>query len=157
MKLNMHRYEEIWLICGVSLLVAFMLVTGYQTFALDMGPPSHMETIDPQKVDQTAPFDKPGVHKIGDGEYEVVMTLESFAFSPYEIEIPAGSTVHFILTSKDVTHGFEVAGTNVNAMVMPGYIQKITQKFGEAGEYLVVCNEYCGAGHQYMSTIIKVV
>ncbi|MFB9274083.1 cytochrome c oxidase subunit II [Cohnella cellulosilytica] len=157
MKLKMHRYEEIWLICGSSLLVIFMLLTGYQTFALGMGPPSHSETIDPQQVDRTAPFDKPGVNKIGDAEYEVVMTLEAFSFTPAEIEIPAGSTVHFILTSKDVAHGFEVAGTNVNAMVMPGYIQKITQKFGKAGEYLIVCNEYCGAGHQYMNTIIKVV
>ncbi|QMV45012.1 cytochrome C oxidase subunit II [Cohnella cholangitidis] len=153
----MHRYEEIWLISGISLLVIFMLITGYQTFALDMGPPSHKETIDPQKVDQTSPFDKPGITKIGENEYEVVMTLEVFAFAPADIEIPAGSTVHFILTSKDVTHGFEVAGTNANAMVMPGYIQKITQKFSEAGEYLVVCNEYCGAGHQVMSTTIKVV
>ncbi len=108
-------------------------------------------------AERPAPFDKPGVNKIGENEYEVVMTLESFVFTPADIEIPAGSTVHFILTSKDVTHGFEVAGTNVNAMVMPGYIQKITQKFGEAGEYLVVCNEYCGAGHQYMSTTIRVV
>ena len=127
MKL-LHLDEKIWLILSFGMIIGFMLITGYQTFALEMGPPSHMETIDPQKVDETAPFDNPGIKQIGENEYEVVMTLEVFAFNPNKIEIPAGATVHFIMTSKDVTHGFQVAGTNLNAMVMPGHIQRISQK-----------------------------
>lgn len=154
--MNMHLDEKIWLIISFGVIMIFMVLTGYQTFALEMGPPSHKETIDPQKVDQTAPFDKPGIKKIGEHEYEVVMTMEIFSFTPQDIEIPAGSTVHFTLTSKDVVHGFQVVNTNINAMVMPGRIQKITQTFDEPGDYLVICNEYCGAGHQVMSTTIKV-
>ncbi|MCH1624107.1 cytochrome c oxidase subunit II [Fredinandcohnia sp. SECRCQ15] len=152
----MHKDEKIWLTLSFGMIMIFMLVTGYQTFALEMGPPSNMETIDPQKVDQTPPFDNPGIKQIGENEYEVVMTLQIFSFTPANIEVPAGSTVHFIMTSKDVTHGFQVAGTNLNAMVMPGHIQRITQKFDKAGEYLVLCNEYCGAGHQLMGTTITV-
>jgi cytochrome c oxidase subunit II len=154
--MKMHLDEKIWLTLSFGMIMAFMLFTGYQAVALGMGPPSHMETIDPQKVDQTAPFDKPGLKKIGENEYEVVMTLQVFSFNPSNFEIPVGATVHFILTSKDVVHGFEVAGTNINTMVVPGQIQKITQKFDEAGNYLVVCNEYCGAGHQVMSTTFTV-
>jgi cytochrome c oxidase subunit II len=154
--MKMHRAEEIWLIIGVAILVISMAITGYQAFALDMGTPSGLETIDPQKVDETAPFDKPGVYKTGDNEYEVVMTLQIFSFTPMDIEIPAGAKVTFVMTSKDVVHGFQVAGTNLNAMVTPGHIQRATQKFDEAGEYLVLCNEYCGAGHQMMSTTITV-
>ncbi|MEH7223324.1 cytochrome c oxidase subunit II [Bacillus sp. JJ1566] len=154
--MKMHLDEKIWLTISFGMIMGFMLLTGYQTFALEMGPPSHMETIDPQKVDETAPFDKPGVYQIGENEYEVVMTLEIFSFNPGKIEVPAGSKVHFIMTSKDVVHGFQVAGTNLNAMVMPGHIQKITQTFDEPGEYLVLCNEYCGAGHQLMATTITV-
>ncbi|MHA6261177.1 cytochrome c oxidase subunit II [Sporosarcina sp. CAU 1771] len=154
--MKMHRHEEVWLIISVSILVLFMVVVGYQTFALGMGPPSHKETIDPQKVDQTAPFDNPGIFETGENKYEVVMTLEIFSFVPGDIEVPVGSEVTFIMTSKDVVHGFQVAGTNLNAMVMPGHIQKITQKFDKPGEYLVLCNEYCGIGHQMMSTTITV-
>ncbi|MEH7235155.1 cytochrome c oxidase subunit II [Bacillus sp. JJ1562] len=154
--MKMHLDEKIWLTISFGMIMGFMLLTGYQTFALEMGPPSNMETIDPQKVDETAPFDKPGVYQIGENEYEVVMTLEIFSFNPGKIEVPAGSKVHFIMTSKDVVHGFQVAGTNLNAMVMPGHIQKITQTFDEPGEYLVLCNEYCGAGHQLMATTITV-
>jgi cytochrome c oxidase subunit II len=152
----MHRSEKIWLTISFGMIIGFMLITGYQGFALGMAPPSNMETIDPQKVDETAPFDKQGIKQIGENEYEVVMALQQFAFNPANIEIPAGATVHFILTSKDVIHGFQVAGTNLNAMVPPGYIQKISQKFDKPGEYLVLCNEYCGVGHQAMATKITV-
>jgi cytochrome c oxidase subunit II len=154
--MKMHLDEKIWLTLSFGMIMIFMLITGYQTFALDLGPATNKETIDSQKVDQTAPFDKPGIKQIGENEYEVVMTLQIFSFNPGNIEVPAGSTVHFIMTSKDVVHGFEVAGTNLNAMVMPGQITRVTQKFDEAGNYLVLCNEYCGAGHQVMSTTITV-
>lgn len=154
--MKMHLDEKIWLGLSFGMIMAFFLVTGYQTFALDMGPPSHKQTLDPQKVEETAPFDNPGMELIGENEYEVVMILEAFNFTPNNIEVPVGSTVNFTLTSKDVTHGFQVAGTNINAMVMPGYIQKISQKFDKPGEYLVLCNEYCGAGHQAMGTTITV-
>lgn len=154
--MKMHRAEEIWLVIGVGILILSMVFTGYQAFAQGFAPPSGMDTIDPQKVDETAPFDNPGVFEIGENEYEVVMTLQAFSFTPHEIEIPAGSTVHFTMTSKDVIHGIQILGTNVNAMVTPGHIQRTTQVFDEPGEYLVICNEYCGAGHQVMATTITV-
>ncbi|WP_186578898.1 cytochrome c oxidase subunit II [Aquibacillus kalidii] len=152
----MNRLEELWLTVSVGILVIFMFIIGYQTFALGMGPPSHKETIDPQQVDQIEPFDEPGLKMLGDKQYEVVMILQAFAFTPSHIEIPIGSEVEFTMTSKDVTHGFQIPGTNINAMVMPGHIQKISHTFNEPGEYLVVCNEYCGIGHQAMSTTITV-
>ncbi|UJL47597.1 cytochrome c oxidase subunit II [Virgibacillus sp. NKC19-16] len=154
--MKLHRYEEIWLILGVGILVLSMVVTGYQTFAQGLGPPSDTDQIDPQKVDETAPFDNPGVFEVGENEYEVVMTLQAFGFTPNEIEVPAGAEVTFTMTSKDVIHGFQIAGTNVNAMVVPGHIQTITETFDEPGQYLILCNEYCGAGHQMMSTTITV-
>jgi len=154
--MKLHRFEEIWLIIAVVIIVGSMVVTGYQAFAQEMGPPSHKETIDPQKVDETAPFDNPGVFETGDNEYEVVMTLESFNFNPGDIEVPVGSTVAFAMTSKDVVHGMQIVDTNVNAMIFPGHIQTISHTLDEPGEYLILCNEYCGAGHQLMSTTITV-
>ncbi len=41
-------------------------------------------------------------------------------------------------------------------MVVPGYVSQFTTQF-PAGEYLVVCNEYCGVGHHMMSGKLKVV
>src|SRR5690625_1209518 len=131
--MKMHRFEEIWLVIAVVIIIGSMVVTGYQAFAKEMGPPSHKETIDPQKVEQTAPFDNPGVFETGDNEFDVVMTLEIFNFNPGDIEVPVGSKVNFIMTSKDVTHGMQIIDTNVNAMVLPGHIQTVSQTFNELG------------------------
>src|SRR5690625_8039872 len=99
--MKMHRFEEIWLVLAVIIILGSMIVTGYQAFAQGMGPPSHKETLDPQKVDEHEIFSNPGVFEIGENEYEVVMTLQLFSFTPGDIEVPAGSTVHFTMTSKD--------------------------------------------------------
>ena len=71
-------------------------------------------------------------------------------FTPNTIEIPAGSKVTFILTSKDVIHGFKIEGAPVNVMVIPGQVSRVTATFDKPGEYLIVCHEYCGAGHHVM-------
>lgn len=154
--MKLHRFEEIWLVFAVAVIVLSMVVSGYQAFALGMGPPSHKETIDPQKVDTTAPFDEPGVFEVGDNEYDVVMTLQTFSFTPGDFEVPVGATVNFIMTSKDVVHGMQIVDTNVNAMIVPGHIQEISHTFDKPGEYLILCNEFCGLGHQLMSTTITV-
>lgn len=152
----MHKSEKIWLTLSFGMILFFMIATGYQAFTMGMAPPGGMEQVDPQKVEETPPFNNPGVTQIGENEYEVVMILQIFSFIPHDIEIPAGATVHFILTSKDVVHGFQIVDTNANGMVMPGHVTRITQTFNEPGEYLVICNEYCGIGHQHMSTTITV-
>jgi len=73
------------------------------------------------------------------------------------VEVPLGAKVKVLATTKDVVHGFNVAGTNINMMLEPGYISEYVTTFDKAGEYLIVCNEYCGAGHHMMSSMIKVV
>jgi cytochrome c oxidase subunit 2 len=154
--MHLYKYEKIWLMLGGGTLVIFLLIVGVSAFAMGHAPPSDHTTIDPQKVDQTPPFDEPGLKKIGDNEYELAMVSQAFTFQPNTVEIPIGATVHFKVTSKDVVHGFAIAGTNVNMMITPGHINSLTHTFDEAGDYLILCNEYCGAGHQVMSARIEV-
>lgn len=54
------------------------------------------------------------------------------------------------LSSMDWQHGFSLQPINVNLQVVPGYemVLKITPD--QAGEYGVICNEYCGIGHHLM-------
>jgi cytochrome c oxidase subunit 2 len=65
--------------------------------------------------------------------------------------------VTFYVTSEDVVHGFSLAGTNVNTMVIPGQIGKFTVEFEETGTYGALCNEYCGAQHHQMAGEVEVV
>ena len=78
------------------------------------------------------------------------MVASMFAFTPNEVRVPAGRPVRFRLTSADVVHGFMVSGTNANAMLVPGYVTQFTTVFPRAGDYLVVCHEFCGNGHHAM-------
>lgn len=156
--MHMHKFEKIWLTIGVGSLVVFLAVIGISAFYLGHKPPSCLATVNADKIDQTAPFNKPGLHKVeGKGwDYELVVVASTFNFNPGTVKVPYGAKVKIIATTKDVIHGFEVAGTNINMMLEPGYISEFTTTFDKAGEYLVVCNEYCGSGHQLMSAKIEV-
>ncbi|MBI4545788.1 MAG: cytochrome c oxidase subunit II, partial [Gemmatimonadetes bacterium] len=97
-----------------------------------------------------ARFAAPGVSHARDGSVRVVMLAQMFSFQPAQIRVPAGRRVTFRLTSPDLIHGFQIVGTNGNAMVVPGYVTQFSTVFREPGEYLIVCNEFCGLGHHLM-------
>jgi cytochrome c oxidase subunit 2 len=155
--MHLHRLEKIWLSIGISMLVVFLIVLGTMAFSMGMAPPSeHHHTVDPTKVSETVPFDKPALTKVEDKKYEAVMVAYAFGYDPQTLEVPVGSTVDFTVTSSDVVHGFAIVGTNVNMMIVPGEVSHISHKFDKPGEYLILCNEYCGTGHEYMKTTIVV-
>ena len=79
------------------------------------------------------------------------MVGQTFIFRPNEIRVPAGADLTFTATTIDVMHGLNIEGTRVNMMLIPGQISRNTYRFDEPGEYLIICHEYCGAGHHTMS------
>jgi cytochrome c oxidase subunit 2 len=132
------------------LIVAFLATIAVGVAGSALQPPSHVETIDPANVWKDARFARHGA-MLDEHGVTVVAVAMMFAFDPAEFRVPAGRPVTFRLTSADVTHGFQIVGTNGNTMVVPGYITQFTTVFREPGEYLIVCNEYCGLGHHLMS------
>ncbi|MFC0212221.1 cytochrome c oxidase subunit II [Paenibacillus chartarius] len=165
--MHVHRLEKIWIGFGLAMLLVFLLLTGVAAFAFGVNPANshsshehgeHQVTkVVPTQLKTTAPFDMPGLRQIGEGEYEAVVIALAFGYNPDPIEVPRGAKVHFTVTSQDVVHGFEIPGTNVNFMAVPGEVTRMTHTFSEAGDYLVLCNEYCGTGHEAMKMTIKVV
>ena len=103
------------------------------------------------------PFDDPGLDRTGPGRYGAVVRGQAWAFNPREIVVPAGSTVDFVITSRDVVHGFHIDETRVNGMVLPGQITRLSHTFEEPGRHLVICHEYCGVGHHNMYATVEVV
>lgn len=157
--MHLHKYEKYWLTFGVGSLVVFLLITGIMAFHNGSHPPSAKKTLNYEEVDKVAPFDNPGVHKVSgkDWDYEVVVVASAFLYDPAVLEVPVGSKVKFIATTKDVVHGFEIAQTNINMMLEPGYVSEFVTTVDKVGEYLIVCNEYCGVGHAQMYSMLKVV
>jgi len=153
---QIHRYERWWLTFGVSMLAIFLGLIGFAAFADDINPPTGMHQIDPTKVAQTPPFDKPGLRKLPDGSYEAYYIAEVFTFEPGVLNVPLGGKVTFYVTSADVVHGFFIPGTDINMMAVPGWVNEETHTFTKAGEYLLICHEYCGIEHQNMFAKIEV-
>jgi len=54
------------------------------------------------------------------------------------------------LSSVDVNHGFSLYPVNINFMVVPGYDYGLRVKPTEAGDFRIICNEFCGVGHHMM-------
>lgn len=160
--MHIHKLEKFWI--GVSLiLIAGFIVTVIVGFTvLDLRVIGEQKPIDPAKLSQT-PFGKPGVRKVvkdGNTTYDVYVVARQFLFQPgtgTPITVPTDTRVTFYLTSPDVMHGFEVVGTNLNTMVIPGQVAKFTTEFHEAKTYGILCNEYCGAAHHAMEGQLKVV
>nr|WP_106782364.1 cytochrome B5 [Lysinibacillus timonensis] len=157
-----RRFDKLWLGIGIASLAIFLSITAFLAYSQDQitkNDTSTMITVNYDDVETIAPFNNPGVHKVEGKEwdYEVVVTSSTFMYSPVDLEIPIGSTVKFISTSKDVVHGFEVAGTDISMTVEPGYISEYITKLEQEGEFLIVCNEYCGTGHGQMYSKLKVV
>jgi len=152
--MHIHRLEKIWIGFGLVMLAVFLTVLGIFAFAQGVQTPHSYahQGVDPEKLSETPPFDQPGVYQIGENEYEAVIVTYAFGFNPGEITVPAGARIHFVVASPDVVHGFEIVGTTVNMMAVPGEVNRVTYTFDEPGEYLILCNEYCGVGHQAMYT-----
>ncbi|UTR13399.1 cytochrome c oxidase subunit II [Salipaludibacillus sp. LMS25] len=153
--MHLHKYEKIWLVFGIGSLVLFLVVLGVAAFAFGHQPPSHMASVDPQNLEESV-FAEPGLEQINENTYRARLIAMTFGYSPDTIEVPAGSTVIFEVTSQDVVHSFTIPGTNVNMMITPGHVNMAEYTFEEPGEYLVICNEYCGTGHHYMQMKIEV-
>jgi cytochrome c oxidase subunit II len=149
-KLIGYIFEVAWILPSVAIPVSVITAVIITAFAVGIRVPDIAGRIDPVAINTTAPFNEPGLREIAPGRYEATFIAQTFSFTPGEIEVPAGSDVTFIMTSRDVIHGFKVVGTPVNMMVVPGQISKITAHFPNPGEFLIVCHEYCGSGHHVM-------
>ena len=153
----MNRYERAWIVFGVVLAVAFIAIAGFFGFSSGLQPPTHVETIDPAKLSEDPRFSSPRVEEVVPGEeYNVYIVARMWTFIPNTVEIPKGARVNFYIASPDVVHGFHIIGTGVQTMVIPGYVTVISARFDQSGEFLIICNEYCGSGHHLMKAKLVV-
>ena len=148
--MQVELYERIWMWTATALIVVFV-GTIVLTAALGaVHPPGHVETVDPATLATHPEFANGRVARGSDGHLVVSIVASTFAFSPDPIEVPVNEPVTFRLTSADVMHGLEVAGTNVNAMAIPGYVTQFSTTFAKTGQYVIACHEYCGLLHHAM-------
>jgi cytochrome c oxidase subunit 2 len=163
MAINVYerRYAAV-----VGVLIGLMLLAIVASFVLlGIYPPSSAETIDSTRLHLSEEFAESnlGVTANPDGTVVVRLVMARYLVHPQEVTIPADTVVTFRVATPDVVHGLNVPGTNVNTMVVPGYVAQVrTQlQFREVRKHGIAnsdgsvtvplfCNEFCGYGHQSM-------
>jgi cytochrome c oxidase subunit II len=75
----------------------------------------------------------------------------------YQLYLPKGDTVMFNMRSKDVIHAFWIPAFRLQEDVVPGITTHYRATPDRLGDYPVVCNLLCGAGHSLMRSQVHVV
>jgi len=66
------------------------------------------------------------------------------------LELEKDKSYRLHISSMDWMHGFSLQPVNINLQIHPGYEMVLTVTPDQAGEFGVVCNEFCGIGHHTM-------
>ncbi len=103
------------------------------------------------------PFQKGELITHSPTHYELHYVARMWKFEPENVMVPAGSTVDIYVSTPDVTHGLILLGTNLNLMVVPGVVNYARVRFDKPGVHQLICHEFCGTGHDRMTTNLRVV
>ena len=151
--------EERWLTIMVAMLVTMIVIMVLTSFISALHPASNVEVIDSRTLHLKGEFVESnlGTGLEPDGSATVRLIALQYDFVPRCLVVPAQVPVRFRLTSDDVIHGFLLPLTNINTMVVPGFVAEVRTRFSRTGDYLMPCHEYCGLGHQAMWAQVRVV
>ena len=80
---------------------------------------------------------------------DVFLMAQMYQFTPI-LKLKKGETYRIHMSSADVQHGFSLQPQNLNYQLVPGYDFVVTMAPREAGQFSLICNEYCLYGHHLM-------
>ena len=156
---NVERVERRWAAFAVFLVVLLVVIAVFAGLHQASMPQSRVETVDPRTLHLGGEFIESNLGSAlePDGSVTVRAIGQQYSFTPQCILVPTDTPITFRVTSADVVHGFLITGTDINLMLVPGYIASITARFETPGERTMPCHEFCGLGHEGMWGRIKIV
>ena len=80
----------------------------------------------------------------------ITIVARRFSFEPARIEVAEGERVRLVVSSGDGVHGIEIKKFKINKKVPRGGEVTIEFAATAAGEFPILCSEYCGDGHEDM-------
>jgi cytochrome c oxidase subunit 2 len=156
---DISRAELRWSVVAIVAVSIIMIAVIFAGVVMHINPPSNIERLNPQDLHLSAEFTEAnlGTKVEANGQITARIVATQFAFVPRCVLLPADTPVTIRLSSPDVIHGILVSGTNVNTMVVPGYISQVHTTFRRTGDLLMPCHEFCGLGHSEMIATVRVV
>lgn len=160
---RLGRQERLWL--GVSLVFIVVLFSTMPLWHLlaQQNTPHLAYRVSPERYIQlTNDFiaryqvgEEAGIPVVRPPEGDVYLLAMQFQWMPI-LELTKGKMYRLHVSSVDVNHGFSIQPVNMNFQIVPGYDYVLILTPSEAGEYTIVCNEYCGLAHHKMTGKILV-
>jgi cytochrome c oxidase subunit 2 len=86
----------------------------------------------------------------------IPIVARKFTYEPGEITLKVNEPVVFQLTTRDVVMGFSVPDFNVRATIIPGQTAELPMTPTRTGEFIVLCDVFCGSGHENMEGTLRV-
>jgi cytochrome c oxidase subunit 2 len=153
------KSELRWAMVVAAIVAVILIAILYAAITMHINPPSNREYVDPKTLHLSAEFTESNLGTKVDPNGQIVARViaTQFEFVPNCIVLPAQRDVTLRFTSPDVIHGILVSGTNVNTMIIPGYVSQVHTRFTKTGDLLMPCHEFCGLGHSQMLATVRVV
>ena len=153
------KSELRWAMVVGAIVAVILIAILYAALAMHINPPSNREYVDPKTLHLSSEFTEANLGTRVDPNGQIVARViaTQFEFVPNCIVLPAKRPVTMRITSPDVIHGILISGTNVNTMVIPGYVAQVHTTFTKTGDLLMPCHEFCGLGHSQMMATVRVV
>ncbi len=154
-----ERVEKRWAVLSVIAVVFMAGLAGFAGIHQATMPQSRVETANPATLHISGEFVESNLGSAvePDGSVTVRMIGQQYSFAPACVLVPTETPITIRATSADAVHGFLVEGTNINTMLVPGYISEVTARFSTPADYAMPCHEFCGLGHQSMWAHVKVI
>jgi cytochrome c oxidase subunit 2 len=132
------RTERRWATMMVVIVVVMTLAAAVAGLHRATMPQARVETIDPSRLHLSGEFVESNLGSVlePNGAVTVRAIGQQYSFTP---------------------SGILVMGTNINAMLVPGYVSEQSMRFERTGDYLMPCQEFCSFGHEGMWGKVKVI
>ena len=153
------RIERRWATLSVAIVGLLIGMAAFIGLHQATMPQGHVETADPKTLHLSGEFIESNLGSAleSDGSVTVRAVGQQYSFTPQCIVVPSETPVTLRATSADVVHGLLIEGTNINTMLVPGYVSVLQTSFKMPAEHVMPCQEFCGIGHQGMWGRVKVV
>jgi cytochrome c oxidase subunit 2 len=154
-----EQTEKRWATISVVIIIALVLLAAFAGIHRATMPQGRVETTDPTRLHLSGEFVESnlGTAAEADGSVTVRAIGQQYSFTPACILVPAQTPITLRATSADVVHGILIQGTNINTMLVPGYVSEQFMRFEKAGDHLMPCQEFCSFGHEGMWGKVKVI
>jgi cytochrome c oxidase subunit 2 len=87
----------------------------------------------------------------------IPVTAKKFEYDPAVLTLKLNESVVFQLKSLDVVMGFSVPDFGVRGTIIPGQVTEVPMTPTKTGEFIFLCDVFCGTGHENMEGTMRVV